>query len=89
MLTLPGKDAIPLPADQWVHFEIVCPLGPQAKSGWSIAVTIPGKDPIRFEGLPCAGAKFAKFDWLGFTSNATDKTAFYLDNISIANQPPQ
>ena len=88
-LSLPGKDSIPLPPDQWVHFEIVCPLGPQAKSGWSIAVTISGKDPLRFADLPCAGDKFAKFDWLGFTSNATDKTAFYLDNISIANQPPQ
>jgi hypothetical protein len=88
-LSIPGKDAIPLPTNQWVHFEIVCPLGPQAKSGWSIAVTIPGKAPLRFEKLPCASDKFTRFDWLGFTSNATDKTAFYLDNISIANLPVQ
>ncbi len=86
-LILPGKEAIPLPPDRWIHFEIVSPLGPEAQSGWSIAVTLPGMDPIRFESLPRAGDKFHRFDWLGFTSNATDKTAFYLDNISIFNRP--
>jgi hypothetical protein len=30
--------------------------------------------------------KFNQLTWVGFTSNATKKTVFYLDNIKLTNE---
>ncbi len=43
--------------------------------------------PKTFKGLKAAGTAFEKLTWLGFVSNATDKTVFYLDNLEVTNQP--
>jgi hypothetical protein len=48
---------------------------------------LPGEPPRAFTGLKDGSRAFEKLTWLGFTSNATDKTVFYVDNLEITNQP--
>jgi len=70
------------PRDQWIHLEVVCPLGKAATGTWALTVTLPGQKPQTFEDLPC-DPRFRELQWLGFISNATEKTVFYVDNVKI------
>jgi len=74
-----------LPPGQWVHIEAVCWLGKRSTGKFDLAVTLPGGDVRRFDGLPC-DPRFNRLDWLGFVSNATDKAVFYIDNVSFRTQ---
>ena len=51
-----------------------------------MSVTLPGQRPRRFKGLKNGSTKFEKLTWVGFTSNATNKTVFYLDNLELTNK---
>ena len=79
-----GKESLALPPDVWIHFEITCGLGPAAAEGWTFRVGVPGQPPREFHKLPLASGDFKRLTWLGFTSNATYKTTFYLDNLELA-----
>jgi hypothetical protein len=81
-----GKSLMQLPLGKWVHFEIVAGLGKKNTGKWNLAVTLPGKRPRRFKGLNNGSAKFEKLTWVGFVSNATSKTVFYLDNLELINK---
>jgi uncharacterized Fe-S cluster-containing radical SAM superfamily protein len=72
-----------LPVDQWIHFEIVAELGNEANTQWTLRVTLPGEKPREFAKLTWGNPQFKKLTWIGFTSNATIKTAFYLDNFML------
>ena len=76
-----------LPAGQWVHFEVVAGLGRSSAGNWELIVTLPGQPPQRFSELTNAAADFKVLTWLGFSSTATDRTAFHLDNLHIVNNP--
>ena len=39
--------------------------------------------PRAFPGLAYGGRDFRKLNWVGFVSNATVSTAFYLDNVTM------
>ena len=78
-----GDKRLAVPADTWVHFEIAAGLGKAAKDGWTLRITMPGQATREFRNLRMADARFKRLDWIGFTSNATYKTAFYLDNIVL------
>ena len=85
-LKVAGKTLLELPVDQWVHFEITAGLGNTSKNTWDMAVTIPGHAVSEFKGLKAGNNKFNQLTWIGFTSNATEKTVFYLDNIKLSNK---
>ncbi len=72
-----------VPADTWMHFEIVAGLGEAVKDGWTLRVTVPGQPSREFRNLAMASPRFKKLDWIGFSSNATYKTTFYLDNLVL------
>jgi len=76
-----------LPVGQWVHFEVVAGLGESSTGNWELIVALPGQRPQRFSESMKAGADFEVVTWLGFSSTATDRTAFYLDNLHITNDP--
>ncbi len=50
---------------------------------WRLQVTLPGGQPQSFEFDN--GPGFKNLTWVGWSSSATDKTAFYLDNIQLRN----
>jgi hypothetical protein len=81
-LAFKGK-TLSLPADAWIHFDIVAGLADAAKDGWTLRVTVPGQSPQEFRNLAMESPRFAKLDWIGFSSNATYKTTFYLDNLVL------
>lgn len=76
-----------LPHDQWVHVEVTSGLGKQADGTFTVSVTLPGKQPQRFEKLPC-DPKCKELQWLGFVSNATTDVVFYLDNVKLETVKP-
>jgi hypothetical protein len=69
-----------------VHFEITAALGEGNGSNWDMAVTMPDSPAREFKGLKAGNAKFNRLTWLGFSSNATKKTVFYLDNMKLTNK---
>ncbi|MBI3922301.1 MAG: right-handed parallel beta-helix repeat-containing protein, partial [Armatimonadetes bacterium] len=79
------QPVMPLPADQWIHFEIECGMGKQATGTYTLVVTVPGQEPKRIENLPC-NPKCIHLDWLGFISNATEHAVFYLDNVKLTGK---
>ena len=85
-LIVSGKSVMELPADKWVTFEISADLGEDNSGKWDLRVTPVGGEPKQFKALANGGSKFEKLTWLGFMSNATSESAFYLDNLLIENE---
>lgn len=70
-----------LPQGQWLKFTITCPLGDGANGSWELNVSLP--DGFAVIGtFPC-NKEFRSLDWLGFISNASDKSVWYLDDLQV------
>ncbi len=78
-----GEDLLRLPTGQWVHFDVVAGLGSRATGTWDLTITLPNAPPRRFRELECRSKEWKRLDWLGFSSTASDKRVFYLDNMEI------
>ena len=85
-LQISGKSLMDLPLGKWVHFEITAALDNKDEGTWDLAVTLQGQRPKLFKGLKNGSTNFDKLTWVGFTSNATNKTVFYLDNLQLINK---
>jgi len=85
-LQVAGKTLLRLPLNQWTHFEITTALGKSSSHTWNLTVTLPGSSPKTFDALRTDNNAFERITWLGFSSNATAATVFYLDNMQITNQ---
>ncbi len=81
------KEIMKLPSQQWVHYDLSCPLGGSA-GAWTLEVTLPDGSRQSFPGLPIRDKAWNSLEWLVFVSNATSKTAFYIDNLIIKNHNP-
>ena len=86
-LNVIGKEVLELPPSQWLRFEISANLGTSEGGSWSLKVIIPGQAPREFKDLP-GNPKFKALTWLGFSSNADEKTVFYLDDFSLDVRQP-
>jgi hypothetical protein len=84
-LKVDGATLLELAIDKWVHFEIATRLDDNNKT-WDMTVTLPGQKPVKFKRLRNGNTKFDQLTWVGFVSNATNKTVFYLDNIKLTNK---
>lgn len=80
-----SKKLMELPVGEWVHLEVSAKLGKDAGGTWGVVVKAPNGPRKVFSGLKCGTTGFEQLTWIGFVSNATHKTAFYLDNIDIRN----
>lgn len=87
-LRLGEKPLLDVPVGQWFHIEVTCRLGDKAGGVWELAVTLPGGETKQFTDLPVGTPGWNKLTWVGFVSNATTKSAFYLDNVKIRNVTP-
>jgi len=85
-LQVAGRTLMTLPTDRWIHCEITADLGENNSRTWDLAVTLPGEKPREFKGLKAGSNAFERLTWLGFVSNATDRTVFYLDNLEVTSQ---
>ena len=84
-LQIAGRAPMELPIGNWVHFEVTAALGNKDEGTWDLAVTLPGQRKKIFKNLNNGSKNFDKLTWVGFTSNATSKTIFYLDNLELIN----
>jgi hypothetical protein len=69
----------------WFHVEVSARVGRDADGLWTLAVTLPGQEPKRFEGLKVGNPEFRNLTWTGWCSTATDKRVYYLDHIRLGN----
>jgi hypothetical protein len=82
-LILEGKELIPVPTRQWLHFEVTADLGPGRTGKWVLQLSIPGQPLHEWKDLAFVSSKFKTLTWIGFDSLADCKTVFYLDDFKL------
>jgi hypothetical protein len=85
-MSLPGGATMPLPEGTWVRFDLTGRAGEKNGGKWSMTVKVDKQSPRTFKDLSYVNPDFRKLTWVGFTSNATVATSFYLDNIELRVQ---
>lgn len=83
-LQVGGKDILTLPFNEWIHIQITSKVGTDAEGQWRLDITLPGQAPQSF--VFSCDPEFKNLTWVGFSSSATDKAVFYLDNIKLWNE---
>ena len=76
-----------LPGDTWAHIEVSAKLGPDSDATWVCTVTLPGREPQRFEGLKFVKPDMKELTWLGFIGAGKQSAKCWLDEMEIANGP--
>jgi hypothetical protein len=79
---------IPVPLQKWIRFELSAVIGDAVTGRWDLKVTPEGEPAKEFKGLPCRHPDMKTLDWVGFVSNANEKTEFYLDDVVILTDDP-
>ncbi|MBI4604693.1 MAG: right-handed parallel beta-helix repeat-containing protein [Planctomycetes bacterium] len=82
-LLVAGKAIAELPAGAWLGVEVSAKVGEDADGSWTLRLTLPGGAPRAFEGLRAGSPDFRNLTWLGWSSNATAKAEFLLDNLEL------
>ncbi len=72
-----------VPTQKWIRFELKAAIGDTVTGRWDLKVTPEGEPTKEFKGLPCRNPDMKTLDWVGFISNANEKTEFYLDDLKI------
>jgi len=84
-LRVGNVDVMEIPTGVWVHFDVTSAVGAGATGTWNLTVRLPDGPPQEFSGLKNRDPDWKSLNWLGFVSNATAATVFYLDNLELAN----
>ncbi|MCX6901267.1 MAG: right-handed parallel beta-helix repeat-containing protein [Verrucomicrobia bacterium] len=71
-----------MPHGKWVHFEIVCNLGPQVAGTYDLTVRVPDAALKRYRDLACAPG-FKTLNCVVVMSPANASTVFHLDNVEF------
>jgi hypothetical protein len=79
---------VALPVQKWIRFELSAVIGDAVTGRWNLKVTPEGEPTQEFKGLPCRHPDMKTLDWVGFISNANEKTEFYLDDLAILTDDP-
>jgi hypothetical protein len=82
-LSLPSGKTTPFPTSEWVACAIDATMKEGKSNTWSLNLALPGGELKTFESLPFAHPDCHKLNWVGFTSNATEPTVFYLDDFVL------
>ncbi len=82
-LSASGRELMALPLGEWVHIGISAALGGAAHGRYDLTVTLPhAQEPRRFADLPCS-ERFTSLQWVGFVSDATSASVFYIDDVAL------
>jgi len=74
---------VAVPTQKWIRFELTAVIGDAVTGRWDLKVTPEGEATKEFKNLPCRHPDMKTLDWVGFISNANEKTEFYLDDLKI------
>jgi hypothetical protein len=78
-----GRTLATVPVGAWFHVEVEAAPGKSAPKTFTLMLAVPGKAAQVFRDLPIPSAEFHALHWLGFVSNATVDSVFYVDNVKI------
>lgn len=78
-----AQEVMEIPYDQWIGISIAAPLG-ESSGTWNLQVTLPGQAPKEFANLPIQNAKWDSLQWLGFVSQATEDSEFWIDDLRLS-----
>lgn len=79
---------VAIPLQKWIRFELSAVIGDAVTGRWNLKVTPEGEPTKEFKDLPCRNPDMKTLDWVGFISNANEKTEFYLDDLAILTDDP-
>ena len=79
---------VAIPLQKWIRFELSAVIGDAVTGRWNLKVTPEGEPTKEFKDLPCRHPDMKTLDWVGFISNANEKTEFYLDDLAILTDDP-
>ena len=79
---------VAVPTQKWIRFELSAVIGGAVTGRWNLKVTPEGEPTKEFKDLPCRHPDMKTLDWVGFISNANEKTEFYLDDLAILTDDP-
>jgi hypothetical protein len=77
------KLLLELPQSQWLQFEISSRLDAAAPNTWTLKISGPGLPAREWQALSYGSPKFKTLTWIGFSSTASAKTVFYLDDFAV------
>lgn len=83
-LRVRGAEAVAIPVSQWIVVEVWAQMGNPKGERWGLRFILPDGTEHRFDGLP-TDEGFETLTWVGFVSNATDTSVFYLDDIELTS----
>ena len=79
---------VAVPMQKWIRLELSAVIGDAVTGRWNLKVTPEGEPTKEFKDLPCRHPDMKTLDWVGFISNANEKTEFYLDDLAILTDDP-
>ena len=86
-LKVNGTTLANVPSNQWLRVEVWCSTTNYASQGWKLGLTLPGQSTQWYANLHTGGTNWSRLNWLGWVSEATNTTTFWLDNFSMTNPP--
>jgi hypothetical protein len=87
-LAASGRKLRPLPAGQWVRFDIVCGLGKQSTGTYNLRVQVAGEEPQDYRGLAHQPG-FTTLACVVIMSGGPGPARFYLDNLEFQPTDPR
>ncbi len=79
-----GQKLLEVPENAWISVEMRAILG-LPDSHWDLRLALPEGQSREFKELPC-DPDWKEARWVGFSSEATNYTAFELDDVEMENQ---
>lgn len=76
-----------VPSNQWLRVDVLCDTATYAGQGWKLGLTQQGSATQWFTNLHTGGSGWARLNWMGWVSENTNATTFYLDNLTMTNPP--
>ncbi len=86
-LKVAGVTLTTIPSNQWVRLELGCDTATYASQGWRLGVTRSSQPTQWFSNLRSGGTTWSRLNWIGWVSENTNATTFYLDNLAMTNVP--
>jgi hypothetical protein len=87
VLSSGGRKLADFAANEWLRVELSAKIGEDRDDTFDLTLTLPGKQPQRFEKLPFATRSMKKLDWVGFISPGRVAAKAWLDEIEIESRP--
>ena len=77
-----GREIARVPTGVWCRVEVLLRVTGRRAGTWRCTVTPKNGAPVTVDGLQTAAA-FRNLEWVGFMTNGTEPSSWYLDDFSV------